>query len=243
MHLLPDSAALPAAYLRAYAASEGLLFETDVAALQDPQTQARLMSAAQNEAGLEAETGAPLAKRTRQHLRKLGLPDTMCDPVKAWFCAMTLELMQFVRAGFRPELGVDQQLYEHAQRNDKPSTGLELLPAHLQLFTGMDPKTGRELLAATLEDASPNSPAELLRVWQSGDLNALEDLVRDMACEQPALYRRLLSERNLAWMPALERSFRSSTPQLAVVGAAHLAGPDGLLRLLEARGFALERLE
>ena len=60
--------------------------------------------------------------------------------------------------------------------------------------------------------------------------------------EEPVIYERLLVERNRNWLPQIEALFARRTPALVVVGAAHLVGPDGLLKMLQGKGYAIEQL-
>jgi uncharacterized protein YbaP (TraB family) len=52
----------------------------------------------------------------------------------------------------------------------------------------------------------------------------------------------LMTERNRAWIPVIEAA-AAEGPVLAAFGALHLSGNDGVLALLERRGFTLERLD
>ncbi|MDO9713874.1 TraB/GumN family protein [Paracraurococcus lichenis] len=58
--------------------------------------------------------------------------------------------------------------------------------------------------------------------------------------EDAALFeRRMLTERNLRWLPRLE-PFLKEGKAVVVVGAAHLCGPTGVPALLRQRGYELQ---
>jgi uncharacterized protein YbaP (TraB family) len=63
--------------------------------------------------------------------------------------------------------------------------------------------------------------------------------MRDQA---PAVYDSLLRQRNLKWMPQIEAMLRDSDREFVLVGAAHLVGEDGLLEMLQARGYDVSQL-
>ncbi len=48
-------------------------------------------------------------------------------------------------------------------------------------------------------------------------------------------------ERNQAWLPQIEALFARRTSSMVVVGAAHLVGPDGLLKALASKGYRLQQ--
>jgi uncharacterized protein YbaP (TraB family) len=244
MHLLPDSALpLPAGLDRAYRQAQGVVFETDFATLADPKTQLAMLDAASAAQGLQALIPPALYARLKQRASALQMPlDTSCDPYKAWFCAMTLELFVFQKAGFTPDNGIDQQYYNRALQDGKPIHWLEDPEAHLALFTQMPPDMAQQYLAATLDDqtSSGESPASLLRLWQSGDTAGLAKRVAELKARHPQAYARLLSDRNRDWLPRLGTLLDGEGSQLIITGAAHDVGPDGLPTLLRALGYDVQ---
>jgi uncharacterized protein YbaP (TraB family) len=54
--------------------------------------------------------------------------------------------------------------------------------------------------------------------------------------------KELLIDRNRAWIPVLLEAIAAHDTVVAAFGAAHLPGKEGVLALLEAEGFTLERL-
>lgn len=243
VHLLPATAhPLPAAMEAAYAGARGLVFESDIAALSAPELQKNLLAAARAPAGLAAELPRPLHARLQRYTAAQGLPEGLCEPFRAWFCALSLEMQAYARAGFAAELGLDQHYYTRALKDDKDLAWLEEPQAHLDLFMRLPARLGPELLQQVLEEAEDvtRSPERIYQAWRDGDAAVLEEELRLMQRHYPGLHARLLSDRNRAWLPALRRLLRGGEPQLIVVGAAHLPGPDGLVALLRAEGFRVE---
>lgn len=241
VHLLPASTQpLPAALENAYAKAKGIAFESDLASLADPKSQLAMFNAAVAPNGLRALIGKDVYERLQKSARDLNMPlaDT-CDPYKPWFCAMTLEIFAYQHAGFQSEYGLDQFFFSRALEEGKPIRWLEEPQAQIDLFAKMSDKLGEQFLLATLDEQADDSqtPEGLLRMWRNGDVGELEKMARDMKARQPQAYARLLSERNRAWMPKLEKILASDSTQLIVVGAAHTSGPDGLLTLLKAKGY------
>lgn len=241
IHMLPAAAhPLPGALDSAYAATRGLVLEADLAALGEPEFQGRLLGAARDDrpGGIKSSIGDKLYKKLQLRAARLGAPAPMCDAFRAWFCAVTLELLALQGDGFLPELGIDQHFYGRAREEGRPVIGLETADAQALLFTGLSESMSVAMLAATLDELTSESqdPAELLRMWQSSDVAALDKMLADLRKRYPPIYARLLADRNRSWIPELAALLEAETPQLVIVGAAHLPGPDGLLALLKARG-------
>lgn len=241
VHLLPASTQpLPAALENAYAKAKGVAFESDLASLADPKSQLAMFNAAVAPNGLRSLVSKEVYERLQKSAGELNMPLTnTCDPYKPWFCAMTLEVFAYQHAGFQAEYGLDQFFFSRALEDGKPIRWLEEPQAQIDLFAKMSDKLGEQFLVSTLDEQADDSetPEGLLRMWRDGDQGALEKMARDMKIHQPQVYARLLAERNRAWMPKLEKILASDSTQLIIVGAAHSAGPDGLLALLKARGY------
>ncbi len=243
VHLLPEAAyPLPAALDTAYTSAAGIVLESDLTALNDPQTQAQLLDAGLAPQGIKAEIGNDLYRELSRWIGDKKLPAALCDRYKGWLCAMTLEILSFEQSDYRPDLGLDQHYHARAQTEHKTVQWLEEPRAHLQLFTGMNREQSLQMLRSVLDEqgGEGGSPEQLLALWQHADVAGLEKLLREFQQQQPALYERLLVARNRAWLPKLERLFAGDKAQLVIVGAAHLAGSDSVIAQLARRGYRVE---
>jgi uncharacterized protein YbaP (TraB family) len=244
VHLLPESAyPLPSGLQAAYADTSGLVLETDPSALEEPEFQKHFLEAARSPNGLKASLEPALYELLQQRTTKLQLPaaSTACEPFRAWFCALSLELFRLQSQGVSGDLGLDRHFYTRALRDERSVRWLEEPGAQLAIFSTMNDAQSAQFLEATLQGmGEPGSdPADLVRQWRSNDQVAMERTVADMKRVYPDPYERILGARNRAWIPRLEILFGESKPLLVVVGAAHLLGPDGLPVQLAARGWTV----
>lgn len=237
--LAPSDYPLPAALASAYALTDVLMLETDPDALTGPELQQATLTAAQSEQGLSAEVPAALLQSTHQHLRALGVPESLCDPFRAWFCAVSLEMLSLQAAGFQPESGLDLHFAGLAHADQRSIRWLESPKQQLDLLSGMPDAQAKLLLESTLEslDAAGQRPQDLIAQWRRGDVAAVAAAVADMQREFPALYQRILAQRNLRWIPQLRQAFAGAESYLVVVGSAHLVGTDSVPELLRKAGY------
>ena len=239
VHVLPASAyPLPAALRQAYADTEELVLEADPAALSSDGAREHMLRAATAGEGLGSEIDAELHEQVRARARALELPPEICDPFRAWFCALTLGLIEFQRAGMDPNLGLDQHFYRQALAARRPMSWLETPQTQFELFIGMDAEMARQFLASSLEDFQRPElqPAALIQLWRRNDTQAMARFVTDTAREFPGFHQRMMSQRNAAWAEKLAPRLQDARPLLIVVGAGHLVGPDNLLDTLSRRG-------
>ena len=82
---------------------------------------------------------------------------------------------------------------------------------------------------------------QLINFWATGNMNKINELMQQqMSKSQREL---MLTARNVDWVKKLNFLFKSKTSHFIVVGAAHLAGPDGVPTLLSKNGFKITRIK
>ena len=246
VHLLPkDSYPLNPALEAAFKESDLLVEEADlgemgVGAQMAFLSRGMLPSSTPLDKVLSPATYALLTKRAAE----IGVPVEPLKLLKPWMVAQMLEVMQWQKAGFDPELGLDKHFYDLAQGAGKSVQGLETLDFQMSLFDGMTLAEQDHLLAETLKeiDTEQANMAKLMDAWKAGDAPTVERIVLSALRQEPQLYQRLLVDRNKAWIPKLEALFARKGRTFVVVGAAHLVGPDGLISLLRAKGYSVEQM-
>ena len=164
--------------------------------------------------------------------------------MKPWMVALIIEALEWEKAGLDPELGLDKHFYDEAKNDSKGVQGLETADDQLAIFDTMTMDQQDHMLAQTIKDIDTEQAqmAKMMDAWRSGDAPAVERVVLSGLKEDPALYQRLLVGRNKSWIPKIEALFARRGHALVVVGAAHLVGPDGLVAMLKAKGYAVEQM-
>lgn len=230
----------------AFAASESLVEEVDLADLTSSPAQMQMLargmlpSAQSLDKVVSPKTFEDVTKRAQQ----LGMPIEPLKRFKPWFLALTLSALEWQKAGFDGELGLDRHFFDRAKKDGKRVIGLETTEFQISLFDGLTSDQQERLLVGTLKDLDSEMAnlSKLVQAWKAGDAAALEGLVMQDLKSEPLIYERLLVERNRAWLPKLEPLLARSGRAMIVVGAAHLVGPDGLLALLKAKGYRVEQM-
>ncbi len=98
---------------------------------------------------------------------------------KPWILAMTLEAIEWQKAGFDPLLGLDKHFYDRAQSQGKTAQGLETTEFQISLFDGMTAEQQERFLAETLKDLDKEtaSVGKLADAWKAGDVVGVERFV------------------------------------------------------------------
>ncbi len=203
-----------------------------------PSAFARL-AYSDGQAPLTGKVPAALRPRLAEMLADGGLDDSGFERTETWAAAIILA--QAVRVGDAAN-GVDRALIGMFSRG--PMIELEGVANQLAIFDRLPEREQRDMLAAVVSDYArrKKEPDRLIRLWLAGDADALESEFDHGMLADPELYEALLAGRNRAWGERLGEMLRSDTRPLIAVGAAHLLGEDGLVRMLEDAGFTLRRI-
>lgn len=233
---------LPPAYNRAFESSTRIAFEVDrKALLASGQT---MIKAGQFPKGDSLKNHVD--PRTYDYVRRvfalMRVPEDKIAKCRPWLLVALLEASN--RGGRLDNLGIDAFLLRRAQANSKTVIGLESLQEHVQIFAGLTDRQSEALLLLTFipQATGEEAGARLMQAWRSGDVDAIARMTHEAYGEFPFFANRLLDERNRNWLPKIERELHSGRTCFVVVGAAHLGGPAGVLRLLRDRGYKVEQL-
>jgi hypothetical protein len=247
VHMLTsDFYPLPSSLDAGFKDSDLLVEEANLAEMLSPNMQFSMLSRGMLPAGqtLDKVLSPSTLALFNKHVGTLGLPAEALKQFKPWMLAMTIEAMEWQKAGFDAELGLDKHFFDRAQAENKSIQGLETTDFQISLFDGMSMDQQDKFLAETLKGVSTEtaSVGKLAASWKAGDLAGIERLVLADVKEDPVVYDRLLVARNRAWLPKIEALFSRPRHAFVVVGAAHLVGPDGLLAMLKAKGYQLVQM-
>jgi uncharacterized protein YbaP (TraB family) len=197
-----------------------------------------------NEGGtLDALLDAALYARAVEAMAGQGIPDSMVARMKPWAVAVTLMTPP-------TETGVvlDQVLYQKALADGKPVDGLETVAEQVGLFDSLTLEEQIELLQDTLDHLPEIERMldEVRQAWLQRDLARLVEInaaiLRDSDPQFAATFnQRIILDRNHRMVERMQARLRAGGRFIAV-GALQLPGREGLLELLEQRGYRLTRL-
>jgi uncharacterized protein YbaP (TraB family) len=165
--------------------------------------------------------------------------------MRPWLAGLTLTVAPLLKAGLDPAHGVDKLLKAQMQAAGKPVNGLETSEQQIRFLADLPADVELEFLRSTLRDADKGSGelTTLVDAWKRGDVATIARIEdEDLARHAPALYQRLLVQRNRSWAAKIAAMLQRPGTVFIAVGAAHLAGPDSVQSQLESRGTPVERL-
>ncbi|HUN74496.1 MAG TPA: TraB/GumN family protein [Steroidobacteraceae bacterium] len=240
VHLLKaERSALPTQFEPAYATARTIVMEVDLSHLDAAQMQSWMLThGTLSDATLQQVIGDPLYRRVADQAEGLGLPMQILQQFQPWAVALMLADLEYVKLGYDPEWGVEQQIERRAQHDGKEILGLETLDAELGELAGLSPAEQSRFLQLTVEDLhdAQTETDQLLDAWRGGKTEQLAKLLASEYDSFPELYRALITDRNARWLPQIQGYLHDSHDYLVIVGALHLVGRGGLLDLARRAG-------
>ena len=244
----PDMYPLPAEMTRAYEASQALVVEVNLMAL-DPTQMPQIVAAKalyRDGTTLSKVLTPQTWKELDKVLKKFGTSAQMVEHQKPWFVSMTLTSLALRRFGFNEDLGIDNHFMKLAN-NNKPIIGLETFQQQLDFLDGFSITEQEQMLKETFEDIDKGTEflADTLRAWRTGDAQQVDELMneelRNGGDADKHMYQVLVADRNVAMVDKLERLLKRGGSYFVVLGAAHFVGKDGIVELLKAKGYQVQQ--
>jgi hypothetical protein len=151
-------------------------------------------------------------------------------------------LMMMVVASAK-SMGCSPDSYEFslimtAAARKKPILGLETVADQMRLLDNKPLKDqAKDLYEMSLDPQKwIQQLKELSTAYRLRDSERLFQYSAEQMKEQKEYAKQLLDDRNVAWVPKIENALRMRSAFVAV-GAGHLGGEKGLVRLLRAKGY------
>ena len=174
------------------------------------------------------------------------IPAFVLKRIKPWAVIAILSMPPKKKTG----LFLDLLLYREAKERNKRVYGLEKIQEQLYVFESFSLEEQIVLLKDTLKNADkmPEMFEKLHELYLEHDLTALMELGKTFVREDKenqalgkAFYKKLIDDRNLIMVERMQKVLQEGNAFIAV-GALHLPGEMGILKLLEKQGYRVMAL-
>ncbi|HHQ13632.1 MAG TPA: TraB/GumN family protein [Chromatiales bacterium] len=247
VHFLRDEDyPLPDSIQRAYKDADVLVMEMDMDDLNPVQSQATVLSLAQDPDGRDLKTliGSRNYSIAKREADAIGIDMTTLMPFEPWFAALQITQIRLMQLGLDPNQGIESYLTAWAARDGKEIRGLESFETQLRALDTLPARAQAKFLLRTLEEAAEieTSIDTILSAWRRGDVQTLESELLKGLSGQPELYQQILVDRNRDWARKLAALASERKNYLVIVGTLHLVGKDSVLKMLDDAGYPSHRL-
>jgi len=232
---------------KAFDQSEILVVEADVANIRKEDIQKLMENAFYTENDtLQKHLSAETYGLVKKKLEELGASLEVANKYKPWFLGLNLVSLEALKLGFDPNYGVDRYFLEKAAERKK-ILELESLEYQFKLFSALSGKDQESFLLYIVKDIKvlEQELDKLVKAWTTGDEKGIESIMTRSIKEDKRLipiYEKLVVERNRKMVSKIEEYLKEKETFFVIVGAGHLVGNQGIIKLLKGKGFLLEQL-
>ncbi len=127
-----------------------------------------------------------------------------------------------------------------AKENEIEVKGLETVAQQMALFDDLTEEQQAEMLMQTIRDGDKGIETiqEMQQLYRAQNIDVLYNFISDSEGIIKEEQEKFLDDRNRNWVPQIIEQI-AKKPTFIAVGAGHLGGPNGVIRLLEKQGYTL----
>lgn len=171
--------------------------------------------------------------------REVGIDSTMFAMTMNGFKPVVLVALGEQTAFGGSTKSYEKELVELADSVEIPNEGLETIADQIGVFDGLSMEQQAEMvMSAIRERDSVNSGSEMSKIYASQDVDGMYQMIQEEGASFGDQLSAFVDDRNRNWIPKIEAIIREKKVFIAV-GAGHLGGPVGVIRLLEKQGYTL----
>jgi uncharacterized protein YbaP (TraB family) len=132
---------------------------------------------------------------------------------------------------------LDIYLYSLAKKSGKKILGLEKTEDQLEIRAPRSAEALRKMLQEQTDPAAQEKQLEkMIDIYHRGNIDELNSLLSVMKLTNPEQYKKMFTDRNRGMAINIAKEIHQSTVFVAV-GAGHLPGDEGVIRLLQKEGY------
>lgn len=231
---------------KAYEASDFLVVEADITKANEPKMQELYLKLSSYEDGstLKDHLSTETYKKLNTILVENGWQAGAFDAFKPWSISSTLDYLKAAKSGYDAGIGIDMFFLSQAIKQKLPILELESIEFQLNMLDNFSAELQDEMLAGAVESyyAEESGIDELTEMWKTGDEKMLLDVTLE-AKDQAELNKAMLTDRNLTMADKIDGYLKKKdgSTYFVVVGAAHMLGEEGIVALLEKKGYKIDR--
>lgn len=160
--------------------------------------------------------------------------------LKPWAVATTFSIFMMLDCPVQKQYEVELSMF--AKQEDMPIWELEDVDFQIAMFDSWERADQIQMVNELVLKAGENRDTfdRLVASYRLQDLDALLQLTREQA-EYVKYNKSLLDDRNADWIPKMAEMMVDRSVFFAV-GAAHLAGDNGVVELLKKAGYSVNRI-
>lgn len=209
--------------------------------MDDPALQGKMMGGMMMKGGKSLKdlvSKEEYAKIDSLFINNMGMSVSLMQTVKPFF----LSAMFYPKMIDCPMQSFELEIMKVAKEQKEEVYGLETIEDQIQVFEDIPySEQVKELVRSANDNLAYDRSVikRLLEVYKSENITAMLDMMDEEGANITANFQdEMLDQRNKNWIPRIEE-FAKKKPTFFGVGAGHLAGKNGVIKLLRKAGFTV----
>lgn len=228
----------------AFASVEQVIGEVETELMNDPATTTRMMPYMMMPEGVKLTslfTPKEVILINGFIKPRLGFTLKDLNAMKPTFLSnmitLTLSMEHFPE--FENQEGIDSYLQSRAKKYGKRVGGLETVEFQMDMLFNEDLETQADDLVDLVKngDKAMKATGKLAQIYMTQNMKKINRFMHKGSDKEDI--KKLLDDRNMNWIVQM-KVIMPETPTMFVVGAGHLPGKNGVLKLLENEGYTVE---
>lgn len=247
MHLADESFyPLRPEFEEAFAEADYLGVEVDVSKAADEEQQKLVLDLGTYQDGttLQDHISSETYDKLGEILKKSGLEPNALDAYKPWVVENMLAVLKVSAAGYKSGSGVDLYFVQKAAEQKIPLIELESYESQLSMFNSFSKELQEKTLRTTIDnfDVLDQSAIQMAEMWKMGNDEQLHEFTNNFS-DDAEYNKAMLTDRNIGMADKIDGYLKNGKGEeyFIVIGAAHYLGDHGIVKLLEEKGYKVER--
>ena len=228
----------------AFASVEQVIGEVETELMNDPATTTRMMPYMMMPEGVKLTslfTPKEVILINEFIKPRLGFTLKDLNAMKPTFLSnmisLTLSMEHFPE--FENQEGIDSYLQSRAKKYGKRVGGLETVEFQMDMLFNEDLETQADDLVDLVKngDKAMKATGKLAQIYMTQNMKKINRFMHKGSDKEDI--KKMLDDRNMNWIVQM-KVIMPETPTMFVVGAGHLPGKNGVLKLLENEGYTVE---
>ena len=242
IHLIPEEDYfLPVSTEEAFEQSDRVVFEIDMNEMTDMSAQMGMLMKAMMTDGqrLRDLISAEDYELVKAHFDEMGLPLVMLERIKPMFLSVFASgdmSMDDLTSG--ASKSYEMEFFELANALEKEVAGLETMEFQISVFDSIPYDAQAEMLVESIRSQDDGSEQfqEMIDTYKSQDIEKLYGMLTSEEEDLGGYEELLVTGRNKKWIGVMSPMMKEGSVFFAV-GAGHLGGYNGVVRLLQRAGY------
>ena len=175
------------------------------------------------------------------HFNEMGLPLMMLERIKPMFLSVLTSGDVGIDGMQSGEVvSYEMKLYEQAQEAGKLVEGLETMQFQMGLFDSIPYEAQAQMLVDGIRtgDTENDEFDKMIEMYKNQDIESMHKMIEQDSEGLSDFENLLVRKRNENWIPKMKVMMEKDATFFAV-GAGHLGGPFGVIRLLKEAGYTV----